>query len=90
MRLDRVEGGDTKVTFLLRSETATYIRTASAGQGKTQSKFLEDVLERYGRVASLDIDGLRELLISLSTWRSGIKADDVLSEILGIFGVERV
>ena len=92
---ERVAGADTKVTLLVSAETAKYIRVASESQEKTQSRFVSDVIERYGEVRELDQDLLREYLLA---WCSGVShngkrfysVEALISEILSIFGIQEV
>jgi hypothetical protein len=92
--LERLDGADTKVTFLLKSDTAKYIRTASAGQEKSQSKFITDVLDSYSEVGELDLEKLRLVLFEVAsggthTGRTKQHVDDAIEEILSIFGIQQ-
>lgn len=91
---ERVADADTKVTVLVTAATAKYIRVASEAQDKTQSKFVSDVLERYGEVKALDMEKCRTLLKNVATGGSytgrSINIETALSEILSIFGIEEV
>jgi hypothetical protein len=89
--LERVVGADTKVTLLLEAGVAKYIRITSAEQGKTQSKFATDVLERYSRVERLDEVKLRLLLQEIAGHKhQGISGMDyAIATIYSIFGIEK-
>jgi len=90
----RADNADTKVTFLVPAATAKYIRIAAEAQGKYQSRFVTDVLERYSKVEKLDTEKLRDVLFAVAeggigTGRTKRHVAEAVEDILSIFGIEK-
>lgn len=86
---DRVVSAEKrKVTLHLSAETAKYIHDAAYDRGQTQSKFVEDLVVSHGRVESLDLDRLREIVADLGITTGG-NVEPVVDEILEIFSIEK-
>jgi lipoate-protein ligase A len=95
--LERVDGADTKVTYLVKFSTSQRIALLARGADKTQSKFISDLVDRVSRVEELDLYKLRKTIeLYGNRWIEDyiqVPDDDIshlISEILSIFGIEEV
>lgn len=84
---ERVESGDKKkVTLHLSAAVAKSIHDR-AYPGKTQSKYIEDLVVADGRVERLDMERLRSVLVAVQSSR--ISLSDACQGILPIFGISK-
>ena len=90
---ERVESAEKKkVTLHLSVEAAKYIHDR-AYPHQTQSRYVEDLVERDGRVEKLDLVELANILRHRGEgWVDGIPDEEMgklIDDILSIFGIEK-
>lgn len=81
-----------KVQYLLDAGLIKEIRRRANESDKTQSKYIADLVQRDGEVGSLDIQGLRAVLLDLCSYSADASSavDSAVPRILEIFGMRQV